>query len=147
MPGGGVSLFTHLDVLLHIQRAPDGECSKELIAAIVNMCRVVGGPASGITREEAIAAATFKDELHTYKCGPCCTNASRSRAVEHSQGSEKGAWSALRVGVACCVWVWQHETGGGSRICMEDVEPLLALRHCQHQRAGEGRNGVAGARN
>lgn len=50
-----------------MQRAPDAECSEELISAIVHMCHVVGGPASGITRVEAIAAATFKDELHTYK--------------------------------------------------------------------------------
>jgi hypothetical protein len=50
------------------QRAPDAECSEDLISAIVHMCHVVGGPASGITREEAIAAATFKDELRTYKC-------------------------------------------------------------------------------
>lgn len=49
------------------KRAPDAECSEDLIAAIVNMCHVVGGPASGITREEAVAAATFKDELRTYK--------------------------------------------------------------------------------
>lgn len=51
-----------------MQRAPDAECSEDLISAIVHMCHVVGGPASGITREEAIAAATFKDELRTYKC-------------------------------------------------------------------------------
>jgi hypothetical protein len=53
---------------LAVQRAPDAECSEDLISAIVHMCHVVGGPASGITREEAIAAATFKDELRTYKC-------------------------------------------------------------------------------
>ncbi len=53
--------------LLAAQRAPDAECSEDLISAIVHMCHVVGGPASGITREEAIAAATFKDELRTYK--------------------------------------------------------------------------------
>ncbi len=53
------------------QRAPDAECSEALVAAIVHVCHVVGGPASGITREEAVAAATFKDELNTYKCVLC----------------------------------------------------------------------------
>lgn len=52
------------------QKGSDAECSDELITAIVHMCKLVGGPASSITREEAIAAATFKDELQTYKCAP-----------------------------------------------------------------------------
>lgn len=44
------------------------DAQEELVNAIINMCHVVGGPASGITREEATAAATLKDEMHTYKC-------------------------------------------------------------------------------
>lgn len=70
MCDGGTTFGILIECWAHplcIQRALDAECSEDLIAAIVNMCHVVGGPASGITREEAIAAATFKDELRTYK--------------------------------------------------------------------------------
>ncbi len=33
------------------------------------LARVIGGPASGITNEEAVEAARFRDDLKIQKCG------------------------------------------------------------------------------
>lgn len=56
-----------VSVTVPIEGKKAADEQEELVNAIVTMCHVIGGPASGITREEAIAAATFKDEMHTYK--------------------------------------------------------------------------------
>ena len=46
----------------------DSDCSEELVEAIVALARVIGGPASGITNEEAVEAARFRDDLKIQKC-------------------------------------------------------------------------------
>ena len=35
----------------------------------MTLARVIGGPASGITNEEAVEAARFRDDLKIQKCG------------------------------------------------------------------------------
>ncbi len=51
------------------RQGTDSDCSEELVEAIVALARVIGGPASGITNEEAVEAARFRDDLKIQKCG------------------------------------------------------------------------------
>lgn len=103
--------FSHAPSHARQKKAPEGECSEELISAIVNMCHIVGGPASGITREEAVAAATFKDELHTYKCAPPCVLTTGCFAAVSN------AFECFYIGRRPC-----HPQGRAARLQMRLVE-------------------------
>ena len=56
------------DSYADVWQGTDSDCSEELVEAIVALARVIGGPAAGITNEEAVEAARFRDDLKIQKC-------------------------------------------------------------------------------